>query len=433
MSVNEIAIKVSNLGKSYKIYNKPIDMLKEIIMGKKYHVEHWALKDITFEVKKGQVVGVIGSNGAGKSTLLKILAGTLDKTQGEFHISGKISAILELGTGFHPQYTGRENIQMGGMCLGMTKAEIRKKEQWIIDFSELGDAIDQPFQTYSSGMKARLTFATAISVDPEMFIIDEALAAGDAYFVSKCMSRIRQICNSGATVFFVSHSSHLVAELCDYAIWIESGELKAIGDSNKVVKAYEYECWKRVENDIKKKNLELRSISSLDENFYETQSYSDVIASGNYVIGGEDLKIDKVEVLGEHGLTDIFTVDDYFSVQVFWKGKIFTDEKVWIGLGIGSDELPIVTSYESWSDERFLSSTSLNNGFGIIKISIPHLHLGQGEYFISVSLSLYRQPWSKECILHRIDKACYFRVKRRYLIPSSLKYDPVFDFTEVKC
>ena len=235
----DTAISIRNLSKTYKVYPKPSDLLAEIFLGRKRHELHHSLRDISFDVKRGECVGVIGPNGAGKSTLLKIVAGTLSPTSGDVDVRGRVSAILELGTGFHPDYSGRDNVFLGGMCLGMGRAEMERKFDWIVEFSELGAVIDKPFKTYSSGMQARLTFATAISVDPEILIIDEALAAGDAYFVVKCGRRIREICESGATVFFVSHSTHQVATLCSRAVWIENGRLREIGDAIDVCRRYD--------------------------------------------------------------------------------------------------------------------------------------------------------------------------------------------------
>jgi ABC-type polysaccharide/polyol phosphate transport system ATPase subunit len=235
------AISVMGISKSFEVYKHPKDLVLEFLTGTPRHAERWALRDISFDVAHGEVVGIVGANGAGKSTLLKVIAGTLAPTSGEVKTDGRVSAILELGTGFHPEYTGRQNVITGGMCLGMSHAEIEERLPWIIDFSELGDVIDEPFRTYSSGMQARLTFATAICGDPDIFIVDEALAAGDNYFVTKCFRRIREICNSGATVVFVSHGTNQVAQLCQRAIWIDNGRIKMIDDARAVTRLYDYE------------------------------------------------------------------------------------------------------------------------------------------------------------------------------------------------
>jgi ABC-type polysaccharide/polyol phosphate transport system ATPase subunit len=234
------AIEVNNLSKCYKIYAKPLDLALDVLNLKKNYKEHWALQDINFSVQKGEVVGVLGVNGSGKSTLLKILSGKLEKSAGNYQVNGQVSSILELGTGFHPHYSGRENILMGSMCTGLSKEEALKKMDWIIEFSGLKDVIDQPFNTYSSGMQARLTFATAVSIDPDIFIVDEALATGDAFFAQKCLNRIRQICKTGTTALFVSHSSHAIVQLCSRAIWLDEGKVRMDGPAVDVVREYEY-------------------------------------------------------------------------------------------------------------------------------------------------------------------------------------------------
>ncbi len=237
-SDSQVAIRVSNLSKMFKIYSKPSDMFWELVKDRPLYKPFWALRDVSFEVHRGQVVGIIGRNGAGKSTLLKIIAGTLDKTSGEVMVNGRISSILELGTGFHGEYTGRENIYLGGLMVGLTREEIEGKMDWIIEFSELEDFIDQPFKTYSSGMQARLTFSTAVCIDPDILIIDEALAVGDARFSRKCFAKIDEFRKANHTILLVSHDVNTVSTFCDHAIMLENGRIFDQGEPHRISKVY---------------------------------------------------------------------------------------------------------------------------------------------------------------------------------------------------
>lgn len=239
METQAVALRAERIGKEYRLYNTPSDRLKALLTGRQHHQSHWALQDVSFELRRGQCMGVIGDNGAGKSSLLKLIAGTLQSSTGRIVRSGRVTAILELGAGFHPDFTGRDNLYFGGSLIDIPAKEMARLEESIIAFSELGEAIDRPVKTYSSGMVVRLAFALVTAVEPDVLIIDEALAVGDQHFQKKCVERIDAFRRNGCTILFCSHSLYHVRQLCDVALWLNAGRTQAFGDTESVLAAYE--------------------------------------------------------------------------------------------------------------------------------------------------------------------------------------------------
>jgi lipopolysaccharide transport system ATP-binding protein len=236
---SDVVINIQNVSKYYQIYPSPMARIKELFhpFGKLYHRKFEALKNVSFTIRRGQTLGIIGRNGSGKSTLLQLICGILKPTEGDIFVKGRVAALLELGAGFNPEFTGRENIYMNAALIGLSKQQIDERFDDIASFADIGDFIEQPVKTYSSGMYMRLAFSSMIHVDADILVIDEALAVGDIFFVQKCMRFLNSFQEKG-TILFVSHSRDVVLSLCKYAVWLDHGELKAEGEPNQVCQAY---------------------------------------------------------------------------------------------------------------------------------------------------------------------------------------------------
>jgi lipopolysaccharide transport system ATP-binding protein len=277
----EVALMVQGLAKRYYIYDKPHRRLLQMLLartGRRFYREFVALQDISFTVPKGKVVGILGKNGAGKSTLLQIICGTLTPSDGTVEVRGRVAALLELGSGFNPEFTGIENIYLNGQILGLTRKEVADKLEDILAFADIGDFVHQPVKTYSSGMFARLAFSVAVNVEPDLLIVDEALSVGDAWFQHKSMARMRELMESGCSVLFVSHSIDAVRALCDEAIWLEQGRVKLQGNVTDVTNAYMNDVF------IEHNRIVLQSICKLaasESNKTSANNETDKIASIN--------------------------------------------------------------------------------------------------------------------------------------------------------
>ena len=236
----EPAIAAVGVGKCYQIYEKPRDRLKQALLGrfKRFYRPFWALHDVSFEVQPGEAVGIVGRNGSGKSTLLQMIAGTLTPTEGEIRVRGRVAALLELGSGFNPEFTGRENVFLQGAILGISRREMERRFDEIAAFADIGDFIDQPIKHYSSGMHARLAFSVAVSVDPEILIVDEVLAVGDMGFQQKCIARMRQLLDRGVTLLFVSHVPDSIKSLCQKGLFLAGGRQQFFGSAEEAVDRY---------------------------------------------------------------------------------------------------------------------------------------------------------------------------------------------------
>jgi len=364
---NEYALEAEHLSKAYRVYPTPMKRVAEALSFGRYkgHHEFWALRDISFKLKPGGSFGLCGANGAGKSTLLKLLAGTTAPTSGRFRMSGKVASLLELGAGFHLDFTGRANIFMNGIMMGFTRREIESKLDQIIDFAELGEHIDDPVRTYSSGMGMRLGFAVAVSVDPQILIIDEVFAVGDMYFQKKCIDKIYDFKQRGKTILFCSHSLYDIRQLCDEAIWIDHGISKVVGPSIQVTN--EYTAFQRGHIGDEVQAL-IGQYESADVSERDPRRLPRVVDARMYRAGSD------VE-------TYEFTTGDDVELRIWWKNPEPERTPIHLGMGFLRSDTTTCAGTGTHFDGLKLEGTE-----GCTVLRLPRLPLLSGQFLVPVLL-----------------------------------------------
>ena len=370
--MNDIAIKVENLSKVYKLYDHSRDRLKEALhpLRKIYHSNFNALDKVSFEIRKGETVGIIGKNGAGKSTLLKIITGVLTQTNGNIHVNGRISSLLELGAGFNPEYTGIENIYLQGTLMGLSHNEMSFKVEKILLFADIGDFIPQPVRMYSSGMFARLAFSIAINVDPDILIVDEALSVGDFAFQYKCFMKFKQLKEAGKTILFVTHGMQEIIKYCDRAIYIKNGSIRMDNQEvENVVFAYETET--RSNDTMEYKEDKKQQKEGKEEHRF-----------GNKVARIEDIKWiqDNTDMLIS-GKSTIISLEIH-STKTF-KNAV-------LGYSLKNDQGVVVWGDSVLSMNRRNDYITVNKGINKVSIDF-HAHLVPGEYYFYIGLSQFNE------------------------------------------
>ena len=366
-------ISVKDLSKVYRLYDKPIDRLKESlnIFHKSYHKEYYALNNLSFDIKRGETVGIIGINGAGKSTLLKIITGVLTPTGGNIEVKGKISALLELGAGFNMEYTGIENIYLNGTMMGFSKEEVDKKLDDILDFADIGDFVNQPVKTYSSGMFVRLAFAVAINVEPDILVIDEALSVGDVFFQQKCYKKIKELAGK-STVLIVSHDLNAMTKFCERIIVMSAGQKVFDGEPNEAIAKYFKLKQGALRND--KKSIELNNSDFEMYKAPDENSYS----------GKMDVIIEKYFYsIDNEPFSEVCQKDDEFRISLVINSKIDIESPI-IGFQIRDkygNEVFGQTSLTSPVEQGVIKQ-----GRNIINFAFDWPEIREGDYFITIGI-----------------------------------------------
>lgn len=377
----EIAINVRDVSKLYRLYpGQRARIIEWLTFGKrKYHYPFWALKDVSFTLPKGKALGIIGPNGSGKSTLLKLIAGTSFQTSGEIEVNGKVAALLELGAGFHGEFSGRQNIRMNAQIFGLTDEEIDDIMDDVIEFSELDRFIDMPVKTYSSGMYARLGFSVACHLNPDILIVDEALSVGDSYFQRKSLDRIIYFRESGRTIIFVSHIMPVVQRFCDEVIWLEDGKIKEHGPSERVIRNYDMWCLRRQEGELGKR-MAGRKMSKERKAEFRVLDES---------WGSNEAKIIKVEMFGEDGQPRWhFNMHERnITIRFHYYAFEKIDTPIW---GINFHRLDGIYIFGTSNHHIEPAKLEPFEGLGYVDYKIDRMYLHKGTYFLSVGL--YPEP-----------------------------------------
>lgn len=431
MSSDKIVIDISNLRKRYEIYAEPRDRLKQLLIPPLHRVtngmaaamgiskhrepphyfhEFWALDDISFRVKAGETLGIIGRNGSGKSTLLQILAGTLAPTSGEVEVLGRIAALLELGSGFNPEFTGRENVFLNGRILGLSKKEIEDRYVQIVEFADIGEFIEQPVKTYSSGMFLRLAFAVQAHIDASIVIIDEALAVGDVFFRQKCYGKLEQLKQSGAAILLVSHSMPDIEQYCERAILLDHGKMRFVGSASEAAKHYYLIHQESKVKDKREKNLSFDGVlGELPEWALARPQPQDFIdLSNKQQVGNGEARLLSLALLNEAGEPcNSFRQGDR---AVFWaEFELLDDIGVPIfGTVIKNERGIIVHGKNSWQDD---SDVPLQGGIGkkVLCCYEVMLELGPGEYVFDIALSsVLRNQWKNRHEISHEDMSSFY-------------------------
>ena len=401
--MSKIAISVRNLTKIYKLYDRPIDRLKETlsITKKKYHREHYALRDISFDVKEGESVGIIGTNGSGKSTILKIITGVLNQTLGELEVKGKISALLELGAGFNLEYTGMENTYLNGTMMGYTKEEIDNKLENIINFADIGEFINQPVKTYSSGMFVRLAFAVAINIDPEILIVDEALSVGDVFFQAKCYKKFQEFRDMGKTIIFVSHDLKSVSKYCDKVILLNKGTFIEEGNPKKVIDTYKKILVNQFDKEIKNEKEKEKNVES--KVLWKSKMN---LNSNKIEYGNKDAEIIDFGILDENNiLTNTVNKNESFRIKMKARFNKKIQEPIF-AFTIKDIKGNEITGTNTMIEEVYFKNPERND---IVEVEFEQImNLQGGEYLLSLGCTGFKD--GDFTVYHRLYDVCSISV-----------------------